>query len=212
MPLLLCVIFIGAFAVTESEITLYTAIVFAAMTFIADWIGRYINRKTPPPPAPGVPNFKNEVVDYINGLQRQGLELLENGKTASASHVINKNAEIIDQALKVFPDEPTLHALKGYTFKDLYQSSRGALPKSRRIRYLEAARKAFERSLELDPEDPGARNGIGNVLLFEGRLDEAEQEIKKALELTGGNYEAAAHDLRLVNMVQEGVIPLSKLS
>ena len=48
---------------------------------------------------------------------------------------------------------------------------------------------------------------MGNVLFFEGRLDEAIQRHDKALKLAGGNYPDAEHDRRLVMAVKKGGIP-----
>jgi tetratricopeptide (TPR) repeat protein len=62
-------------------------------------------------------------------------------------------------------------------------------------------------ALRLDPDDPGAVNGKGNVLFYEGKLDEAIMHHECAIKLAGGSYPAAEHDLNLVMRVKSGAVP-----
>jgi len=133
--------------------------------------------------------------------------MLESGKPSAARALIDKNLRAIDEALKTFPNDADFHALMGYTLKDVFQSSKNLLSADQRQAYLVRARKSFEHALMLDPNNAIAHNGMGNVLFFEGHFDEAIKEHETALELTGGNYPAAEHDMRLVIRVKNGEIP-----
>ena len=59
----------------------------------------------------------------------------------------------------------------------------------------------FEAALKADPKDPGAVNGMGNVLFYERKFDEAIRYHEQAIKLTGGSYPAAENDLNLVKGV-----------
>ena len=98
----------------------------------------------------------------------------------------------------------------GYTLKDIYQSSKDLLSAEQRRAYLGRARKSFEYALKLDPNSAGAHNGMGNMLFFEGHLDEAIKEHDVAIKLTNGNYPAAEHDKQLVIRVKNGEIPFDR--
>ena len=46
----------------------------------------------------------------------------------------------------------------------------------------EEAKAAFEKALDIQPENVGARNGFGRVLMALGRLDDAEKELLRATQ------------------------------
>lgn len=140
-------------------------------------------------------------------MQAKAYNLLKEGKLSSARKLIKVNLEVLDEALKLYPDEPYFYAVKGYSFKDIYQSSRGLLSKKQREVYLLLAKKSFETALELDPNNAGAHNGMGNIMFFQGRFDDAIKEHEKAIELAGGYYDAAILDKNLVLRVKNGEIP-----
>jgi tetratricopeptide (TPR) repeat protein len=161
------------------------------------------------PTAPGVESkggsYRADIVARLRDEQYKALALLDTARP-QAIRLIDDNLGAIDEALKSFPEEPDLHVLAGYAAKNVFASSKGILSPERRALYLKRARHSFERALLLKPNDPGAVNGMGNVLFYEGRFDEAIAHHKRALELTGGNYPAAKHDLDLVAKVQSGKI------
>ena len=128
------------------------------------------------------------------------------GKVSSARKLIKENLEVFDKALKLYPDEPELYSVKGYSLKDVYQSSRGLLSKKQREIYLLLAKKSFEIALELDPNNAGAHNGMGNIFFFQGRYDDAIKEHEKAIELMGGFYDDAIQDRNRVLRVKNEMI------
>lgn len=144
--------------------------------------------------------------------QEQGLELLfgrAHAERARAIALIGLNLDHIDTALASFPDDVYLHTLAGYAAKNVYASSGGTdlLRPEQRKRYLDRARMHFEMALRIAPDDPGAVNGMGNVLFYEGQFDQAIMHHERALNLAGGSYPAAEHDLNLVMQVKSGALP-----
>lgn len=95
------------------------------------------------------------------------------------------------------------------TLKDVYQGSKISLPGDQCQAYPGGARKSFEHSLRLDPNNASARNGMGNVVSFEGHLGKEIKEIEIALKLTSGNCPDAEHDGLLVTRVKNGEIPFA---
>jgi Flp pilus assembly protein TadD len=61
---------------------------------------------------------------------------------------------------------------------------------------LEAERFFFS-TLFVNPVDPSALNGLGNVLTFERDYEAAEFFVERALEIEP-SYEQALHDLALI--------------
>lgn len=207
MPLGLFILCILAYPVTKMKAFPYLALAFVVFAFGADWVGRGLNRQTPPEPIPQNTGYRNDVFSYLASVQKKSVEMLEAGKTDAARALINKNLQAVDTALQSFPNDAGFQALMGYTLKDVYQSSKNLLSVEQRKAYLNRARTSFENALRLDPSNASAHNGIGNVLFFEGRFDEALKEIETALQLAHGNYPAAEYDKRLVIGVKAGQIP-----
>lgn len=206
-PLGLFVLCVLAYPITKNKIFPYVSIAFLVIAFGADWVGRWQNRQTPPEPIPHTASYRDDLFNYLASVQTKAVNMMEAGKVGAARALTNKNLQAVDTALKSFPDDADFHALMGYTLKDMYQSSKDLLPSEQRRAYLERARNSFEKALQLDPRNASAHNGMGNVLFFEGRFDEAIKEHNKALQLTNGNYPAAEHDKRIVIAVKNGRIP-----
>jgi len=207
MPLGLFILCVLAYPVTKLKAFPYPALAFVVLAFSADWVGRWQNRQTPPEPLPKTSNYRDEIFNYLASVQAKAVEMLLAGKADAARALTNKNLEAVDTALKSFPNDADFHALMGYTLKDIYQSSKGLLSLGQRKAYLIRARSSFETALKLDPKNASAHNGMGNVLFFEGRFEEALKEHDIALQLMGGNYPAAEQDRRLVIAVKTGQIP-----
>ncbi|MCK4821498.1 tetratricopeptide repeat protein [bacterium] len=208
MPLALFAIFILAYPITQFKLFLYFALAFALIAFAVDWVGRWQNRQTPPVPNPGEPSYRDEIFNYLASVQAKAVVMLKNGKPSAARALTEKNLKLIDEALKLFPSDADFHALMGYTLKDIYQTSKKVLSDKQRQAYLQRAHESFTRALKLDPNNAGAHNGMGNVLFFEGKYDEAIKEHDKALELMGGHYPAADHDRDMVKKVKEGKVKM----
>jgi tetratricopeptide (TPR) repeat protein len=207
MPLGLFILCVLAYPVTKLKAFPYLALAFVVLAFGADWVGRWQNRQTPPEPLPHNSNYRDEIFNYLASVQEKAVEMLLAGKSDVARTLTNQNLDAVDTALKSFPDDADFHALMGYTLKDIYQNSKGLLSLGQRKAYLTRARTSFETALQLDPRNASAHNGMGNVLFFEGRFDEALKEHDMALQLTGGSYPAAEHDKGLVIAVKTGQIP-----
>ncbi len=206
-PLGLFILCVLAYPVTKMKAFPYLSIAFLILAFGADWVGRWQNRKTPAAPEPHVESYRDDLLIYLSSVQAKSVTMLERGKTSAARALTDKNLRAVDEALKTFPNDADFHALMGYTLKDIYQSSKNVLPGEQRTAYLNSSRKFFEYALKLDRNNPSTHNGMGNVLFFEGRFDEAIKEHDSALELTNGNYPAADHDKRLVIAVKNREIP-----
>lgn len=206
-PLGLFILCVLGYVATRFKAFLYLALAFLILVFGADWVGRIQNRQTPPMPNPQTVSYREDTFRYLSDVQLKAVTMLEEGKKDAAAALIDQNLRFVDEALRQFPNDADFHALMGYTLKDMYQSSKNLLPMEKRREYLNRAKRSFEYALKLDPNNPSAHNGLGNVLFFEGKFDKAIKEHEIALRLTSGRYEAAAHDLDIVIRVKKGEIP-----
>jgi tetratricopeptide (TPR) repeat protein len=168
--------------------------------------------KVAPGPAPEAGGaYLADIRERLRVEQQEGLELLfgrPHAERARAIGLIDANLAHIDKALASFPDDVYLHSLAGYAAKNVYASSAGTdlLTSAQRKSYLDRARLHFETALGIAPDDPGAVNGMGNVLFYERQFDEAIKHHERAIELAGGSYPAAEHDLNLVMQVKSGAV------
>lgn len=142
-----------------------------------------------------------DIFRYLASVQAKAIKMLENSNQSAAMALSEKNLKDIDEALKAFPDSADFHALKGYSLKDIYQSSKNLLSNKERQVYLRRAHESFNRALELDQNNASAHNGMGNVLFFQEHYYDAMEEHEKALKLTNGYYPAADHDKLLVGQI-----------
>lgn len=210
MPLILFLLFILAYPITQFQLFLYFALGFALLALAVDWAGRFQNRRTPNPPNPKQPDYRDRIFRHLASVQAKAVAMLEKGKRYAARDIVHKNLKEVDNALKEFPKDADFQALMGYTLKDMYQSSKNLLSNKHRQAYLHRALESFNKALKLDPNNASAHNGMGNVLFFQGHFDKAIEEHKKAIELTNGNYDAAKHDMDLVKRVKNGEIPFDR--
>jgi tetratricopeptide (TPR) repeat protein len=77
--------------------------------------------------------------------------------------------EYVERAITLVPDEPRLHAMRGYLLDD--------------FELYDEALAAYERAIELDPADPHTHNNRGVLLEALGREEEAAESFGRALEL-----------------------------
>lgn len=87
--------------------------------------------------------------------------------------------EYIDRAIAVVPDEPRLHAMRGYLLDDFELYGQ--------------ALAAYERAIELDPADANTHNNRGVLLEALGREEEAAEAYARALELDADLPTAVFH-------------------
>lgn len=201
-PLLLFILSVLAYPITKFKQFLYLALAFLVLALGADWYWRIQNRETPPAPRIAKPADIGQLKNYLATVQGKAVRMIESGKISAARDLTEKNLKAIDDALKRFPDDPKFHTLLGYTLKDMGQiASRSALPDKLRQEYLDRARESFQYALKLKPDSAGAYNGLGSVLILEGRCEEARIHIETALKLANGNYPAAKHDLAIVDQM-----------
>jgi tetratricopeptide (TPR) repeat protein len=190
-------------------------LVIAAVTVVALGIGGYVFLVPGPTPRQRVSTdttkqnsaYRNDIYQHLSTVQRNAVELLAQGKREEGIALMDQNLGRIDEALRAFPNDPDFHALMGYTLKDMYQSSKNLVPPETRRSYLSRGRRSFEKALQLDRNNAGAHNGLGNILFFEGNFDAAIEQHDIALRLTNGNYPAAQHDKDLVIRVRDGKVP-----
>jgi tetratricopeptide (TPR) repeat protein len=154
----------------------------------------------------GGSTYRRDIMQKLTKEQNQALSFLDRDKP-KAIGLIDENLAKINQALKSFPNDLDLLVLAGYAAKNVYVSSKGILPPETRKTYLASARSSFEQALKLDPKDASAVNGMGNVLFYERRFDEAIRYHEQAISLANGKYDYAEHDLNMVRQVKSGKVP-----
>jgi hypothetical protein len=127
-----------------------------------------------------------------------------------ARQLQDKSSVLMKAAKRKWPLDPEILNLGAYHLKNAYLLKHwnavqaGSAPPDP---LLKQAERAFIKTLWVDPTDPSALNGVGNVFFFERDLDAAEFFHKRALALaqkTGTRYEAAGHDLDLVQRFKGG--------
>jgi len=207
VPLGLFILSSLGYPLTSAKAFPYLAIAFLLFAFGADGVGRWKNRQTPPTPRTHDPKYRDEIFRYLSAVHAKALDMVETGKMGAAQALAKKNLRAVDEALSEFPSDADFLASMGYALKEIYQTSKNLLPTDQRQAYLARAKQSLEHALGLDPDDPRARNAMGNVLFFEGHFDEALIEHDVALRLTDDNYPAAERDKRLVIRVKKGEIP-----
>jgi tetratricopeptide (TPR) repeat protein len=171
------------------------------------FVGRGPTSFKPIPAAGSSTSYRKDIYNTLGRAQYEALSVMGQDK-ARAIALIDQNMNDIDKALQSFPNDTDFLVLKGYAAKNVYQSSKNLLDVGRRRIYLNQARKSFENALETDRNNAGAHNGLGNVLFFEGKYDEAIDQHDIALRLTNGQYPAAKEDKDLVERVKKGEVTI----
>ncbi len=109
---------------------------------------------------------------------------------------VSNLAEAHEAGIHTDPVKPRALALRGYIAKTRAQVAEDQHQPTERDRYYGEATRMFEHAAKLDPDDPSAQNGLGNVQYAQGNLDAAIAAYSRAIELAP-NYTAAHHDLAL---------------
>jgi hypothetical protein len=117
----------------------------------------------------------------------------------------NEKQQLVDRitvdAKKAWPLESTVLNLAGYHHKNAYLLKHWAAIQAGRPpkdRLLMLAERFFFEALFVNPNDYGALNGLGSILILGRDLVAAEFFIRRAIALAeqaGINYPAAEHDL-----------------
>jgi tetratricopeptide (TPR) repeat protein len=77
---------------------------------------------------------------------------------------------------------PYVLCQRGYLAKDRAQVAQDMVDEAAKEQHLQQAETCFKLVLLFNPEDAGAHNGMGNVLVLRGDVDTAIQAIKRAIE------------------------------
>jgi TolB-like protein/Flp pilus assembly protein TadD len=126
-------------------------------------------------------------------LYLQGRYVMDRGTRQDREDAV----QLFRRAIEADPDFALAHSWLATSYTSLlgsaYLEPSEALP---------PARAAAERALEIDPDLPEAHTALAEVLVSEGRWDEAEREFVRAIELNPGN--ARAHERYGLLIVDRG--------
>lgn len=137
-------------------------------------------------------------------LQAEVVAALQAGDLLEAAALQQALGGPIREARQRWPFEARIANLEGYYLKDQYQISyrdeiyAGRAPDDP---VLGDAERTFIASLALDPTDPSALNGLGNILFFRRDLFASEFFTERAVHWAnalGTPYPDAVHDLKMV--------------
>jgi hypothetical protein len=157
-------------------------------------------------PAPLINSRTTVVQSLVNGIGAAQIAVVQ-AMTEDFQKAAEANTQVesaLNSAREMAPLDPMILNLSGYQCKNNYMFKywdaiqAGQAPKDQLL--LDSERYFFE-TLCIDPLDPSALNGLGSILMFERELDAAEFFQRRAIEIvkkSGGNYEAAQHDLDLI--------------
>jgi tetratricopeptide (TPR) repeat protein len=99
-------------------------------------------------------------------------------------------------AMHTDPLDPNALSQRGYVAKTLAQVSEALKDQETSRKYYEEALKLFQHVLQLEPNNAGGHNGLGNIEHALGNIDAAIAAYQRAIDLLP-NYAAAHHDLAL---------------
>jgi hypothetical protein len=155
------------------------------------------------------PKAEESLIDDLANMQNNVMTAMECGHLDIAASIQLRLDPMIAAALKKYPDDSWMHNLMGYQKKNEYMIRHWneiQERKSPKDVALDEAAKHFYAALSIQPEDPSAMNGLGNVLALRGELDTAEFYVRHALALAeakGIDYAAAEHDLQLITRLKQ---------
>ena len=92
-------------------------------------------------------------------------------------------------------------ALRGYIAKSLAEIAELQQKQPDQDHFYEEAERSFEGAIKLDPGDPSAQNGLGNIFYARQDFEKAIEAHKRAVKLSP-SYTAAYHDLALAYEAQ----------
>jgi TIR domain-containing protein len=174
-----------------------------------DRLGRAI-RQSPRKANPMAPMMRAESpqlsaeIARINDGQMAVADHLGAGDLPGARRAQSALNRRMNRGLADWPFDSMMVNLAGYHLKNAYmvghwaEIQAGRAPADPLLR--ESEQRFFE-TLSLDPTEPSALNGVGNILFFERDLDAAEFFVSAAIEQSrrrGVSYPAAESDLALI--------------
>jgi tetratricopeptide (TPR) repeat protein len=107
-----------------------------------------------------------------------------------------KLAEALNATRQTDPLDLEALNLRGYIAKTLAQIAEALHDQENKQKYNQEAARLFHHIVQLDPDDPGAHNGLGNIEFALGNVDAAIAAYERAIDLAP-TYTAAYHDLAL---------------
>jgi len=114
----------------------------------------------------------------------------------------------VQQGLKEKPDNAELINLAAYHKKNAFQIKHWDALQSRQYpkdKALNESESLFYKSLAIEPDNPGAINGLGSVLALRGDFDAAEFFVRRAIDLAkkqGIDYRYAKEDLAMIQRLK----------
>ena len=153
-------------------------------------------------PAPG--RDKQAVIDELIDGQSRVLDALSAGDLVRSRTLQAALDTVVSGALRRWRSDEMMLNLAGYGLKNTYmikhwdELSRGEYPWDP---VLIKAEQKFHAALGIRPDDPSAKNGLGNIYWFRRDLDAAEFFVRHAIagaRRQGFRYEAAEHDLAAI--------------
>jgi hypothetical protein len=154
--------------------------------------------------APAVPADKQAAIDRLAQAQETILLTANRGDLESARRLQRALGPDVKRALARWGKDETILNLAGYQLKNAYQLkywnqlSKQRYPKDP---LLAKAEQLFHAALGIRPDDPSAKNGLGNIFWFRRDLDAAEFFVRHAIagaQRQGFRYDAAEHDLAII--------------
>jgi len=153
---------------------------------------------------PSAGRDKQAVIDALVTGQTQVLDALRAGELAGARTLQTTLDPIVKDALRRWRSDEMILNLAGYGLKNAYlvrywnEIATGEYPWDP---VLVKAEQMFHAALGIRPDDPSAKNGLGNIYWFRRDLDAAEFFVRHAIagaRRQGLRYEAAEHDLAVI--------------
>lgn len=133
----------------------------------------------------------------LSDMQDRYFNLLENDRYATALETAQKIQRYLDRALPLYPEDPTLKATRGYTFKNeavallrlgRYQEAKAALDQGESI---------FRTMIIELPRDASAWNGLGSIEAVRENYQKAHEYVDEALKISP-DYPDALHDHQII--------------
>lgn len=146
---------------------------------------------------------RERIIQQVHRYQSDAMMAVVSGKLGSIA-ALDAAESLISAGLKKSPDDLMFLNLKGHQHSCRAQLSQSLdLPQSLKNweEELNEAERFFKKVIEIEPRDPSALNGLGNVEVFRGELDLAEVLFMEALS-HDPYYQAAQHSLVQVRMMQ----------
>jgi tetratricopeptide (TPR) repeat protein len=147
-------------------------------------------------------------MDIFSGQDRV-LNALGTGSLKDAKIEQNVLDKKVDGSLKEKPDDADLLNLAAYQKKNAFQIKHWNELQSRsytKDKLLDEAETLFYKSLAIEPDNPGAINGLGSVLSLRGDIDAAEFFVRRAIDLAkkqGVEYGYAKEDLATIQRLKK---------